>query len=158
MTAEGLLSRQMLGWPRNFPPLVKGAAQIAAHLETFEERNIYYWYYATQLLHNMKNKDWDSWNPKVREALISMQVSQEGCAQGSWDPDFPAADHWGQSAGRLYVTSLSILTLEVYYRYLPLYRGYDDDQANDDPLLKSDPLLKDDSAKEEPAPKAVRER
>ena len=67
MTAEGLLSRQLLGWPRNYPPLVKGAAQIAAHLETLDERNIYYWYYATQLLHNMKNKDWESWNPKVRE-------------------------------------------------------------------------------------------
>ncbi len=156
MTAEGLLSRQMLGWPRNYPPLVKGAAQIAAHLETFNERNIYYWYYATQLLHNMKNKDWESWNPKVREALISMQVKQDGCALGSWDPDFPAADHWGQTAGRLYVTSLSILTLEVYYRYLPLYRGYDDDQGNDDPMLKSDPLLKDEDAKNQTPPKRAR--
>jgi hypothetical protein len=39
----------------------------------------------------------------------------------------------------MYVTSLSILTLEVYYRYLPLYRGYDDDQGRDDPLLKDEP-------------------
>ena len=29
MTAEALLSRQLLGWPRKFPPLVKGASQIA---------------------------------------------------------------------------------------------------------------------------------
>ena len=71
--------------------------------------------------------------------LISMQVKEDGCALGSWEPDLPAPDHWGQTAGRLYVTSLSILTLEVYYRYLPLYRGYDDDQENKDPLLKSDP-------------------
>ena len=28
-------------------------------------------------------------------------------------------------AGRLFQTSLSILTLEVYYRYLPLYRTAD---------------------------------
>jgi hypothetical protein len=138
MTAEALLSRQLLGWPRNYPPLVKGAAQIAADLENPEERNIYYWYYATQLLHNMRNKDWERWNPKVREGLIHMQVKQEGCAQGSWDPDLPTADRWGQSAGRLYVTSLSILTLEVYYRYLPLYRGYDDDQTNADPPSKAD--------------------
>ena len=34
MTAEALLSRQLLGWPRNYPPLVKGASQIAADLET----------------------------------------------------------------------------------------------------------------------------
>jgi hypothetical protein len=156
MTAEALLSRQLLGWPRNYPPLVKGAAQIAADLETSDDRNIYYWYYATQLLHNMKNKDWERWNLKVRERLINMQVKEDGCAQGSWDPDLPVADRWGRSAGRLYVTSLSILTLEVYYRYLPLYRGYDDDQVKDDPMLSNDPLIKDDAAKDKLLPKEVR--
>ena len=61
MTAEALLSRQYLGWPRDYPPLVKGARHIAVDLEQSEERNIYYWYYATQLLHNMQNKDWERW-------------------------------------------------------------------------------------------------
>ncbi len=156
MTAEALLSRQLLGWPRNYPPLVKGAAAIAADLETNDDRNIYYWYYATQLLHNMKNADWEKWNLKVREGLIGMQVKEEGCAQGSWDPVFPVMDRWGRTAGRLYVTSLSILTLEVYYRYLPLYRGYDDDQVKDDPMLSSDPMIKDEAVKDDPRPKAVR--
>jgi hypothetical protein len=128
MTAEALVSRQLLGWPRDFPPLVKGASQVAAHLDTMDARNIYYWYYGTQLLHNMRNKDWERWNPKVRESLIEMQVRDESCAHGSWDPDRPVPDQWGAAAGRLYVTSLSILTLEVYYRYLPMYRGYDEDQ------------------------------
>ncbi len=142
MTAEALLSRQLLGWERNYPPLVKGASQIAQHLETSQDRNIYYWYYATQLLHNMKNKDWEKWNLKVREGLIGMQVKDGTCANGSWDPDFPAADIWGQRAGRLFTTSLSILTLEVYYRYLPLYRDYDEDQEKEDPLLKEDRRVK----------------
>jgi hypothetical protein len=131
MTAEALLSRQLLGWPRDYPALVKGASQIAADLESSEERNIYYWYYATQLLHNMKNKDWERWNLKVREGLIQMQIKEETCAGGSWDPGHPAPDRWAMAAGRLYLTSLSILTLEVYYRYLPLYRGYDEDQDKD---------------------------
>jgi hypothetical protein len=139
MTAEALLSRQLLGWERNYPPLVKGSSQIAQHLETSDARNIYYWYYATQLLHNMKNKDWEQWNLKVREGLIGMQIKDGTCANGSWDPDFPAADLWGQRAGRLFTTSLSILTLEVYYRYLPLYRDYDEDQESEDPLLRDDP-------------------
>jgi len=138
MTAEALIGRQILGWERNYPPLVKGASQIAEHLETYDERNIYYWYYATQLLHNMKNKDWEKWNIKVRELLIGMQVKDGTCANGSWDPNFPAVDIWGQRAGRLFNTSLSILTLEVYYRYLPMYRDYDEDQAKEDPLLKED--------------------
>ena len=30
MTAEALLSRQLLGWPRDFPPLVKGVGMISA--------------------------------------------------------------------------------------------------------------------------------
>ncbi len=58
-----------------------------------------------------------------------MQVKDDSCAKGSWDPLQPVPDHWGQRAGRLYVTSLSILTLEVYYRYLPLYRDYDEEQS-----------------------------
>jgi hypothetical protein len=125
MTAEALVGRQLLGWPRNHPSLVKGAGRIAAHLEKSSDRNIYYWYYATQLLHNMKNKDWERWNLRVREDLIKSQVKDESCARGSWDPFHPTSDHWGETAGRLFQTSLSVLTLEVYYRYLPLYRTAD---------------------------------
>ena len=35
------------------------------------------------------------------------------------------------------MTSLSILTLEVYYRYLPMYRSYDEDQARPDNAMKA---------------------
>jgi Squalene-hopene cyclase C-terminal domain/Prenyltransferase and squalene oxidase repeat len=145
MTAEGLVSRQLLGWPRDFPALVKGAALVAADLRNPEERNIYYWYYATQLLHNMKNKDWEEWNLKVREGLINTQMTGQGCAQGSWDPFFPETDHWGRSGGRLFQTALSILTLEVYYRYLPLYRDFDNQNKKDE---ETAPAMKvDDAAK-----------
>jgi hypothetical protein len=125
MTAEALVSRQLLGWRRDHPSLVKGAGRVAANLETSRERNIYYWYYATQLLHNLKNKDWERWNPQVREQLIKTQTLDDTCASGSWDPSNPRPDRWGEAAGRLFETSLSILTLEVYYRYLPLYRTAD---------------------------------
>jgi Squalene-hopene cyclase C-terminal domain len=127
MTAEALLSRQYMGWPREYPPLVKGARHIAVDLEQSEERNIYYWYYATQLLHNMQNQDWKRWNTRVREGLITMQVKGDGCDRGSWDPLFPQPDRWARSGGRLFLTALSMLTLEVYYRYLPLYQPSDTD-------------------------------
>ncbi len=127
MTAEALIGRQLLGWPKTHPSLVKGAGRVAAHLEKSNDRNIYYWYYATQLLHNMKNKDWERWNPRVREELIRTQVQDDTCAGGSWDPSQPGRDRWGETAGRHYQTALSILTLEVYYRYLPLYRTADKD-------------------------------
>jgi hypothetical protein len=122
MTAEALLTRQYLGWPRDFPALLKGVALVSANLEGPQERNIYYWYYATQLLHNMHGKAWDTWNARVRETLVGMQMTGEACDRGSWDPRSPEPDRWGIAGGRLYVTSLSLLTLEVYYRYLPLYR------------------------------------
>jgi hypothetical protein len=123
MTAEALVCRQILGWPRDSAPLRQGVAVIEENLHALDNRNIYYWYYATQLLHNMRDKQsWPRWNQKVRDGLIDMQVKGNGCAAGSWDPVIPVPDQWGQSAGRLYTTSLSLLTLEVYYRYLPLYR------------------------------------
>ena len=127
MTAEALLSRQYLGWPRDFPPLVKGARHIAMDLEQSGERNIYYWYYATQLLHNMQNKDWERWNVRVRDGLVAMQVKGGGCDRGSWDPFLPQPDRWARTGGRHFLTALSLLTLEVYYRYLPLYQPSDTD-------------------------------
>ncbi|MDG3005222.1 prenyltransferase/squalene oxidase repeat-containing protein [Paludisphaera mucosa] len=133
MTAEALVGRQLMGWSREHPSLIKGAGRVAAHLEKSEDRNIYYWYYATQLLHNMRNKDWERWNPHVREALIRTQIHDDGCPNGSWDPAFPSQDRWGATGGRLFQTSLSILTLEVYYRYLPLYRTADEESMDEPP-------------------------
>ncbi len=132
MTAEALVCRQLLGWPRNHPGMLQGTARVADHLRSSEQRNIYYWYYATQLLHNMRGKDWKEWNDRVREGLISMQVTGKGCDRGSWDPNEPQPDQWGTRGGRLYTTSLSLLTLEVYYRYLPLYRDAQEEMAGED--------------------------
>ena len=154
MTAEGLVSRQLLGWPRDFPALVKGVGQVSAHLQEGGDRNIYYWYYATQLLHNMRNEQWERWNPKIREGLIGLQVKDDTCAKGSWDPFSPVPDIWAERAGRLYLTSLSILTLEVYYRYLPLYRTADDDQEKMDSILKGDDGRTTLRNEEEPTPRS----
>ena len=55
----------------------------------------------------------------MRRALIDTQCKEDKCAAGSWSPK---KDWIGKMAGRLYMTSLSALTLEVYYRYLPLYK------------------------------------
>ena len=125
MTAEGLLCRQYLGWPRDYPAMVRGTANVWNELQDYPNRNIYYWYYATQLLHNMHNKQWKLWNERIRETLVNSQVTGDGCDRGSWSPMYPQVDMEGRKAGRLFQTSLSILTLEVYYRFLPLYRDID---------------------------------
>jgi hypothetical protein len=123
MTSVGLLCSQYLGMKRSDPAMVEGVGFLMspAQLPAIERRNIYYWYYATQVLHNVPGPDWDNWNRKMRKLLITTQV-KKGCARGSWDPVEPVKDQWGDAGGRIMMTSLSALTLEVYYRYLPLYK------------------------------------
>jgi hypothetical protein len=81
---------------------------------------VYYWYYATQMLHHLEGEPWKKWNGIMRDLLVEKQI-RSGKERGSWDPVRPTPDRWGAHAGRLYVTCLSIYILEVYYRHLPLY-------------------------------------
>lgn len=128
MTAEGLLCRQYLGWSQNDERLVAGAEYLVRNRINYHDRDVYYWYYATQMLHHMEGKYWDAWNQVMRQELPSRQV-KSGREAGSWDPDGENPDRWGNSqrgeGGRLYVTCLSIYMLEVYYRHLPIYRTRD---------------------------------
>ena len=87
--------------------------------------NVYYWYYATQVLHNCGGREWDDWNHSCANLLIETQSTKGACANGSWDPDNPTRDAWGGPGGRHMATCLSCLALEVYYRYLPLYKIQD---------------------------------
>ena len=121
MSAVGLLCSQYLHAGRQDPVIVGGVQYLMANQPEPQAHNLYYWYYATQVMHNMADKDWDTWNRKMRTILVNTQ-SREGCASGSWDPDKPQRNAWGGAGGRLMMTSLSALTLEVYYRYLPLYK------------------------------------
>ena len=119
MTAVGLLCTQYLGASRGDPRIVEGTGFLMANLPAAEARNVYYWYYAAQVMHNQQGSPWDQWYRRMRRILVQSQAIQ-GCASGSWDPDRPK-DPWGVQGGRLMMTSLSTLTLEVPNRYLPLY-------------------------------------
>jgi len=119
MTAEALLCRQYLGWPRNHPGLRGGIRFLLdRHPPDPKQTNIYYWYYATQVFHHYGGPDWERWNDRMRRILVDTQV-KKGHAAGSWNPD----SAWGTTGGRLFQTALAACTLEVYYRYLPLYRS-----------------------------------
>jgi hypothetical protein len=117
----GLLITQYLGATKNDPTITGGVQYLMQNLPDVKSRDIYYWYYATQVMHNMYDADWDTWNRKTRKVLVDTQC-KSGCAAGSWDPVVPTKDSWGSYGGRVMTTSLSALTLEVYYRYLPLYQ------------------------------------
>ena len=122
MTAVGLLSRQYMGWgPRN-PGLAKGVENLQK-VPPKAIKNMYYYYYATQVVHHFGGEAWDKWNPDMRDWLIETQDQgldpDHKDQKGSWSA---AGDAWGGQLGRLGYTGLAVLTLEVYYRYLPLYR------------------------------------
>jgi hypothetical protein len=118
----GLLCRQYLqNWGSQNLRMIKGVERNLETAPPGSRKNMYYYYYATQVLHHFGGDSWKKWNERMRRVLLDTQ--EKGSAggkdtNGSWSP---IDDAHGQAGGRLMITSLSIMTLEVYYRHLPLY-------------------------------------
>ncbi|GAB5442325.1 MAG: hypothetical protein Fues2KO_26740 [Fuerstiella sp.] len=123
MTAEALFCQQMLGFPRDSAASRESVQYLLRNMPRQSQLNMYYWYYGTLAMYQYGGRPWEDWNSVVRDSLISLQ-RRDGAFAGSWDPDGP----WGRYGGRLYSTALSTLTLEVYYRLLPLYRMNSEDE------------------------------
>jgi hypothetical protein len=118
MTAEALVCRVFLGESTDNPTLVEAADYLMQYKPQWIRLNLYYWYYGTLACFQMGGEYWSQWNSSVRDVLISHQV-REGHAAGSWDPN-ATLDPWGREGGRVYSTALAALSLEVYYRFLPV--------------------------------------
>ena len=80
---------------------------------------MYYNYYATQIMKQYGGKQWPKWNNKMRDYLVKTQ-SKEGNETGSWFLGGKSG-HSNKRGGRLYSTAMATMTLEVYYRFLPIY-------------------------------------
>ncbi len=124
-TAIGLLCRMYMGWNKNNPSLIEGVEWIAKEGPDIGTRafpdsvNMYYNYYATQLLKQYGGELWKPWNEKMRDFLVERQDTA-GNERGSWY--FANGDLGASRGGRLYCTCMSAMTLEVYYRYSPIYK------------------------------------
>jgi hypothetical protein len=135
LTSVGLLCRYYLdGWGPNHPGMTDGVAGLVKNppAGSGPMRNMYYYYYATQVVHFTGGEEWKNWNEGqkdpttgqrkggMRDWLVGAQIKKDdGAKLGSWDPE---AGWFGSSCGRLGTTAMCILTLEVYYRHLPLYK------------------------------------
>jgi hypothetical protein len=114
LTCAGMLLRQFTGTGVKNHLLIKGAELTKARPPRWQDKDFYYWYYATYAMHNMGGEYRIWWNQKIRDVLVEKQ-SRDGDNAGSWDPK---GDKWGShGGGRVYVTALGALCLEVYYRY-----------------------------------------
>jgi hypothetical protein len=134
MTSVGMLSRQFMGVPNSDPLLKGGAAYLDKYRPDWDSagrqphlgtgaNGFYYWYYGTLAMFQMGGAHWKEWNKATKKALLEHQCKggpMDGSLNdkdGSWDPQ---ALH-DKRGGRVMTTAMGALTLEVYYRYLPMY-------------------------------------
>lgn len=121
-TSVGLLCRMYLGWKRDHAALERGVKRLAQLGPS--RNNLYFNYYATQVLRHYGGDAWTTWNSSIKQQLLTAQA-KSGAERGSW---FIAGDHGSERGGRIYCTAMATMILEVYYRHLPIYRQ----QAADD--------------------------
>lgn len=117
-TAIGLLCRMYTGWDKTHPGLIKGVENIVN--VGVNKKDIYYNYYAAQVLRHHGGPDWNRFNVELRDWLVASQETSGG-AEGSWHfPD--SSSHRGPlEGGRLCSTAMATMILEVYYRHMPIY-------------------------------------
>ena len=86
-----------------------------------EKANLYAWYYHTQACLMFGGSAWTKWNKWFQDEIADNQI-HDGPEAGSWPAIAakaagPQADE--KAAGPFYRTTLCVLMLEVYYRYMP---------------------------------------
>jgi len=129
MTAVGGLMRLHTGAAADDPRVVQAARALAALPPDYgtasrKVRDSYLWYYASQVLVHTGGRDWQDWYGRLVATLAAAQETT-GDRAGSWDPLGAIPYRWGLYGGRIYVTALHLLALEVPYRHLPTYRVSD---------------------------------
>jgi hypothetical protein len=131
LTAIGLLCRYYIdGWRAETPGFAEGAKGLMRGAVAGRPRqalsNLYYFYYATQVVRFHGGEEWKTWNEGptgpdgnrkggLPDWILSLQV-RTPIDRGSWNPENGA---FGAGCGRLGTTCMCLLTLEVYYRYTP---------------------------------------
>ncbi len=130
MNALGTLMRLHTGWSPRDEAVQENSRVLAAILPAYAvsgqiTRDCYLWYYASQVLVHTGGDAWDTWYATLVDVLRDRQ-EKDGPLAGSWPPMGPVPDRWGRYGGRIYVTTLQLLTLEVPYRHLPTYSFGDD--------------------------------
>ena len=124
MAAEGAFSRVLLGQK----PSPAQQKELAAYLDANKKAtagNFYLAYYSSLAMMQIGGDAWQKWNPQMRERLVALQT-RGGSNDGAWTTQTT----YRRNAGIVYTTTMATLTLEVYYRYLPMLGGADDKSSD----------------------------
>ncbi|MCH2060207.1 MAG: hypothetical protein MK183_06230 [Verrucomicrobiales bacterium] len=116
MVPTGMFCRQLDLVSPEDPRMLEGAAFMRRYPMREVDPDLYYVYYATLALYQHQGPVWDEWNRKLKTALPRIQ-RKDGAMAGSWDLSSKLA----KDGGRVISTTLATLSLEVYYRFLPMY-------------------------------------
>ncbi len=118
MSAVGMFCRQL----QKVAPTDDRMKETAGFLRTKplpgSGVDFYYLYYTTLVLYQHQGEAWEEWNKRMKEVIPPLQ-RKTGPEAGSWDPQGGTA----AAGGRVIITAMAGLSLEVYYRFLPMY-GY----------------------------------
>ncbi len=118
LTGVGVLCK--LFWEGKQDKMIRDALKTIQSKDvkyTADDANLYAWYYNTQACFMAQGGAWQKWNRLFQDEIVSHQSPE-----GNWPPT------GGKEVGdmnddkidsQLYRTTLCILMLEVYYRYLP---------------------------------------
>jgi hypothetical protein len=112
MTGVGLLNLRLLD-SADHPEAAAAAEFLTANLTTENTRYPYYAaYYAAQAAFQAGGPTWQAVWPPTMDRLLAQQMPD-----GGWP-----ASRTGEEPGRVYSTSMVVLTLTVPYRLLPIYQ------------------------------------
>jgi hypothetical protein len=118
LTCVGALCAVFLGYRQGDLLLeTLGNTLIEEQLQTAWPLETYYLYYGTLAIFQLGGERWERWNTATRDLLVANQRKSDDCFDGSWDIGTRTTQQWGQ---RMLSTAYCCLSLEVYYRYLPI--------------------------------------
>lgn len=112
-TAAGMFGQLFVGWDKENPLIRKQEKILSGYLTEMtssdrkSDKDFYCWHFWSLAMIQKYGETWQVWNTNLKDILLKSQTA------GSWAPQ----DRWAFYGGRLYTTSMAILTLQSYYRY-----------------------------------------
>ena len=127
----GVLGLQVLGEGKAKEVIAPLKAMLTEDSKKLNWKNdeplpLYSWYYMTQAMFNAGGNYWAAWKNRFQNVLIQNQHRD-----GFWDhpPNSQFSSAVPEDNAKVFNTSLGCLMLTVFYRYLPMYKQFPDENS-----------------------------